>query len=130
MALAKPEPGLVFRYNYLWGREAKKGRVASKERPACLAMATDDDVGPRVVLILPIRHGKPRDGDIGVEIPPNVRRRLGLDDEPCRVIVSHSNVDDWPSPDISHLPGQPKIFSYGFLPSGLFETIKTTFLQH
>jgi hypothetical protein len=130
MALPEPEPGLVFRYNYLWSREAKRGRVASKERPACLAMATDSDIEPRAILILPITHSKPVEGDIGVEIPANVRRSLGLDDQRCWVIVSDSNVDEWPSPDILPLPRNPRVFAYGVLPPRLFDKIKTEFLRH
>ena len=33
MSLPKPVPGLVLRYNYLWGDEAATGQIeASKER--------------------------------------------------------------------------------------------------
>jgi len=81
MSYPKPEPGLVFRYDYLWKREAKAGRSTSKDRPACLVVVTDSSVDPRVVVILPITHSRPFGGSVGVEIPPVVRRNLDLDDQ-------------------------------------------------
>ena len=130
MALPEAEPGLVFRYDYVWTRETERNRAAGKDRPACIAIATDDDVDPQLAVILPITHSKPRGGAIGVEIPPRVRRNLGLDDEPCWVIVSEANIDDWPNAGISPLPGKPRVFAYVVLPGRLFETIKAEFLKH
>ena len=124
------EPGLVFRYDYVWGREARHGREAGKDRPACIAIATDSDIEPQLVIILPITHSKPTARDAGVEIPPLVRRKLGLDDEPCWVIVSDANIDDWPNAGISPLPGSARAFAYGYLPDLLFEKIKIEFLKH
>jgi len=129
MPLPEPEPGLVFRYDYLWGRVAREGRETSKDRPACVAVATDSNIDPRLVIILPITHSKPSGRDAGVEIPLRVRRYLGLDDEPCWVIVTNANVDDWPNPGIAALPGKPKVFAYGYLPASLFEKIKAEFLR-
>ena len=128
MALPEPEPGLVFRYDYVWAREARRGDTTGKERPACVAVATDSDIDPRLVLILPISHSRPTGKDVGVEIPAAVRRQLGLDDEPCWVIVSDSNVDDWPNPGITPLPGKSGVFAYGMLPPRLFERIKIALL--
>src|SRR5215467_3468122 len=110
MKFPKAEPGLVFRYDYLWSREAKRGRSTSKDRPACVAVATDVETDPQLVMILPITHSKPTGTTAGVEIPAGVRRMLGLDDEPCWVVVSEHNIDDWPSPGIARLPGRRKTF--------------------
>src|SRR5690242_21182694 len=70
MSYPKPEPGLVFRYDYLWQREANAGRSTSKDRPACLVVVTDSSVDPRVVVILPITHSRPFGGSVGVEYLP------------------------------------------------------------
>jgi len=129
MALPAARPGLVFRYDFLWNWEARQGRHTGKERPACVAMATDGDTDPQVVVILPITHRKPQGQVVGVDIPPSVRRKLGLEDEPCWVVVSEHNIDEWPPAGIAPLPGTKTIFAYGTLPSGLFEKVKTEFLK-
>jgi len=128
MPLPEPTPGLVFRYDYLWSREAGKGRDQGKERPACLVAATDSMIVPRYVVILPITHTRPEREADAVEIPPRVRRTIGLDDEPCWIIVSEHNVDEWPNGGLAPLPGQPGVFAYGFIPPGLFARVKASFL--
>jgi hypothetical protein len=124
------EPGLVFRYDFLWRREVRQGRSAGKERPACVAVATDAEIDPQVVVILPITHSKPSGATVGIEIPPSIRRAFGLDSEPCWVIVSEFNIDEWPPPGIAPLPGRKQVFAYGVLPDALFERIKAEFLKH
>ena len=129
MPLPEPKPGLVVRYDYLWTREAAAGRDQGKERPACLVAATDSLASPRFVVILPITHTPPDKGTVGVEIPPKVRQAIGLDDAPSWVIVSEHNVDEWPNGGLAPLPGRPGVFSYGFIPPGLFAQVKAKFLE-
>lgn len=129
MALPEPTPGLVIRYDYLWNAEAKEGRLQGKDRPACLVVANDPSAEARFAVILPITHARPSRGSVGVEIPLRVRAAMGLDDEPCWVIVSEYNVDEWPNAGLRPLPGRPRTFSYGFLPPRLFADIKATFLE-
>jgi hypothetical protein len=45
------------------------------------------------------------------------------------VIVSEHNVDEWPNGGLAALPGQPGVFSYGFIPPGLFAQVKARFLE-
>jgi len=127
--LPEPRPGLVIRYDYLWGREAAAGRDQGKERPACLVAASDPTASPRFVVILPIMHTRPDMDTVGVAIPANVRRALGLDEAPSWVIVSEHNVDEWPNSGVAPLPGQPGVFSCGFIPPGLFAQVKARFLE-
>jgi hypothetical protein len=127
--LPEPRPGLVIRYDYLWSREAAAGRDQGKERPACLVAATDPTTSPRFVVILPITHTRPDKDTVGVEIPARVRKALGLDDAPSWVIVSEHNVDEWPNGGLAPLPGRPGVFSYGFVPPGLFAQVKAKFLE-
>lgn len=128
MALPEPKPGLVIRYDYLWNREAASGRDHGKNRPACLVAASDSNAKPRFVVILPITHSAPTGDTIGIAVPPRVRQALGLDEEPCWVIVSEHNIDEWPNGGLHPLPGRLGEFSYGFIPPGLFAQIKTKFL--
>lgn len=129
MALPEPKPGLVIRYDYLWTRDAARGRTQGKDRPACLVVASDAAAAPRFVVILPITHTRPIGDVVGLEIPPKVRRAIGLDDAPSWVIVSEHNVDEWPNGGLSPVPGRPGEFSYGFIPPSLFAQIKARFLD-
>jgi hypothetical protein len=126
VALPGPRPGLVVRYDYLWSREAVASRGQGTARPACLVVATDPATSPRFVVILPITHTRPGKGTVGVEVPARVREALGLDEAPSWVIVSEHNVDEWPN---GALPGRPGVFSYGFIPPGLFARVKARFLE-
>ncbi len=126
MALPEPRPGLVFRYDYLWSREAKSGR--DKERPACLVAASDSTINPRFVVILRITHTPSLDDTVGIEIPPRVRQSIGLDDAPCWVVISEHNIDEWPNDGLAPLPGRPGVFGYGFIPPSLFTQIKERFI--
>lgn len=129
MPLPDPKPGLVIRYDYLWTHEAAAGVDQGKTRPACLVAAADPALRPRFVVLLPITHTPPSGDMAGIEIPPRVKQAIGLDDPPSWVIVSEHNVDEWPNGGLSPLPGQPGVFSYGFIPPGLFSLIKARFLE-
>jgi hypothetical protein len=129
LPLPDPKPGLVVRYDYLWAHEAVAGRDQGKDRPTCLLAATDDAARPRYVVLLPITHSPPAGETVGIEIPAKVKHAIGLDDEPSWVIVSEHNIDEWPNGGLSSLPGRPDVFSYGFLPPGLFARIKASFLD-
>src|SRR4030095_6214398 len=114
--------------------EPGRGREQGKDRPTCLVAATEPAASPRFVVILPITHTPP-DSDtpdgktVGVEIPAKVRAALGLEDAPSWVIVSEHNVDEWPNAGLAPLPGRPGVFSYGFIPPGLFAQVKAKFLE-
>jgi hypothetical protein len=129
VALPDPKPGLVVRYDYFWSHEAAAGRDQGKSRPTCLVAASDSLTKPRYVVLLPITHSPPDAGTIGIEIPAKVKRVIGLDDIPSWIIVSEHNIDEWPNGGLSPLPGKPEMFSYGFIPPGLFVQIKTRFLE-
>jgi hypothetical protein len=129
VALPDPKPGLIVRYDDLWSREATAGRDQGKDRPTCLVAASDSLTKPRYVVLLPITHSPPDAGAVGIEIPAKVKQALSLDDAPSWVIVSEHNIDEWPNAGLSPIPGRPGVFSYGFIPPGLFAQIKTKFLE-
>jgi PemK-like, MazF-like toxin of type II toxin-antitoxin system len=128
VALPEPKPGLIIRYDYLWTREAAAGRDQGKDRPACLVVASDSTASPRFVVILPITHAPPDPDTVAIEISPKVREAIGLDEAPSWVVVSEHNVDEWPN-GVTSIPGRPGVFSYGFIPPGLFAQIKAKFLE-
>lgn len=129
MAFPEPKPGLIVRYGYLWTHEAAAGREQGKDRPACLVAATDGQVRPRYVVLLPITHTPPSGDTVGIEIPEGVKQALDLDDAPSWVIVSEHNVDEWPNGGLSSVPGRSGELAYGFIPPGLFARIKVSFLD-
>jgi hypothetical protein len=129
VALPDPKPGLIVRCDYLWSHEAAAGRDQGKDRPTCVVAASDSLKAPRFVVLLPITHSPPDIPTIGIEIPARVKRALGLDDAPSWVIVSEHNIDTWPNAGLSPIPGRPQMFSYGFIPPGLFALIKARFLE-
>lgn len=129
MALPDPKPGLIVRCDYLWSHEAAAGRDQGKDRPTCLVAASDSLTKPRYVVLLPVTHSPPDANSVGVEIPRKVKQALGLDDAPSWVIVSEHNIDEWPNAGLSPIPGRPDVFSYGFIPPGLFAQIKLKFLE-
>jgi hypothetical protein len=127
--LPEPKPGLVVRYDYLWIDQAARGRDQGNDRPACIVAASDSASTPRFVVLLPITRTPPSGNTVGIAIPPRVRQAIGLDDAPSWVIVSEHNVDEWPNGGLAPIPGRPGIFSYGFIPPGLFAVIKAKFLE-
>jgi len=129
VALPEPKPGLVIRYDYLWLREARAGRQQGKDRPACVVAATDSGASPRFIVLLQITHSPPDSGAVALEIPIKVCRALGLDEARSWIVVSEYNVDEWPNAGVVPIPGNPGVFSYGFIPPGLFAQIKVGFLD-
>ena len=80
--------------------------------------------------MLPISHTPPADPNLAVEIPALVKRRLRLDDERSWVVLTEANRFVWPGPDLRPLtPGDLGSVSYGPLPFGLFEKIRTRLID-
>jgi|SRR6516165_4935128 hypothetical protein len=83
MPIPNPEPGLVISYAYLWHHEHEAGREEGrKDRPSVIVLVIEREAdGATIVTVLPITHSPPADQNSAVEIPPPVKRHLGLDDE-------------------------------------------------
>ena len=118
-----PGAGTVIRYAYLWSHEARVGRTeGSKDRPAALVVAKRAADGQCVVV--PITHREPEPPSVGVEIPPALRERLGLDDERQWVVLTDVNTFRWPGPDLREVPGRdPATFVYGTLTKAFFRDV-------
>ncbi len=129
MSLPTPEPGLVIRYSYLWLREHREGREeGTKDRPCAIILATrvhDDD---RQVLVVPVTHSPPENPGAALELPPTVKQHLGLDAERSWVVLSESNLFDWPGPDLRRIGDRDdSSVAYGFLPPRLFAELRRKF---
>lgn len=130
MPLPVPEAGLVICYEFLWSNEAASGETGgAKKRPAVIVIAAKNQSGQTVTVVVPITHSPPRDPALAIEIPPRVKRHLGLDDQRSWAILDELNEFIWPGLDIYPIPGRrPGQFAYGFLPPALFKQIKNKIL--
>lgn len=125
MGFPVPEAGLVISYSYLWQHEAAAGRVeGNKNRPCAIILVVQEEAGKgQKVTVAPITHSPPTNPDHAIEIPPAVKRHLGLDELPSWIIVNDFNVFAWPGFDLRQVPMKPGQFDYGFLPPHLFNQV-------
>jgi hypothetical protein len=119
-------PGLVIRYAYLWADEHDAGREeGAKDRPAAVVVAHTDRNGQLVVVVLPVTHSAPSDPTEAIEIPPDTKRRLGLDGDRSWIVLTEMNVFPWPGPDVRPVPGKgPSSIGYGQLPGNFFHAVR------
>lgn len=110
--------GQVVLYEYLWAREAESGQLhGRKERPCSVVISTTDRNGGVRLFLAPVTHSPPADPDDAVEIPAEVKRRLGLDDAVSWVVLSELNTTLVPAPEFRMTPDRQ--WAFGYLPHGL-----------
>jgi hypothetical protein len=63
------------------------------------------------------------------EIPPAIKRHLGLDDQPSWIVLDDFNVFAWPGYDLRPVAGQKDGYHYGLLPPRMFEGIVRKFSE-
>jgi PemK-like, MazF-like toxin of type II toxin-antitoxin system len=120
---------LVIRYAYLWYREHEQGRdYGTKGRPCVVIVAVETEERETVVTVVPITHLAPEVDDEAVAVPAATAERLGLDERPSWIVVREVSRFVWPGPDLEPVPGERGRFDHGFLPPGLYETMKAKLL--
>ena len=131
MALPTPEPGLVISYAYLWHDQRRSGaREGRKARPCAIVVAATDEDGDIRVYVAPITHSKPDDPH-AVEVPPSIKRRLGLDAAPSWIVTGELNRFIWPGYDLHPIArDKPDTFAWGFLPTEVFAAVKRGIAAH
>lgn len=128
MSVPSPESGLVIHYDYLWAYEAQRGLEYGRYARPCLIIAVmPQKDGPSTVLVAPITHCEPDPDTAAVELHAATRARLGLDGEPCWIILDEINAFDWPGPDLRQ--NKQGDFSYGMVPPAVLEAAKQGLLQ-
>jgi len=123
MAIPTPEPGLVIAYAYLWHHEHLAGQEEGrKDRPSVIVLTAVNDSGSPIVTVMPITHRPPDNPRWAVEIPPPVKRHLGLDDARSWIVVAEGNRFVWPGFDLRTASGADR-YDYGFLPPRFFNQV-------
>ncbi|HEV2301911.1 MAG TPA: hypothetical protein VGR91_10120 [Stellaceae bacterium] len=126
MALPKtPFPGMVVRYSFLWSSDARVGEVEGRmDRPCVVITAIRREADGRYrVRVLPITH-RPSEPDRSIEIPPKVKRHLGLDADASWVVLDEVNEFVWPGVDLRPISrSRPGVWTFGVVPIELFEEI-------
>lgn len=75
-----PRVGDVWRYPFLWSREAASGETEGrKPRPVALILVTRTAAGETEVLMAPITTQPPTADAFALEVPDIEKRRAGLD---------------------------------------------------
>lgn len=76
-----------------------------------------------------VTHTPPESPDTAQELPPAVKHHLGLDAERSWVVLSESNLFEWPGPDLRRLGDRDdSSVAYGFLPPRFFAALRRRFL--
>jgi hypothetical protein len=113
-----------------WLREHREGREeGTKDRPCAIILATRYHEGETQVLVVPVTHSTPADNTDALELPPNVKRHLGLNAARSWAVLSESNLFDWPGPDLRRVGDRDdSSVAYGLLPPKLFAELRRRFL--
>jgi hypothetical protein len=130
LAIPTPEPGLVLNYAYLWHEEFRAGQEEGrKNRPTVIVLcATQSEDQATIVTVLPITHAAPKNEREAVEIPPAIKKHLGLDDDRSWIIITEGNEFVWPGFDLRKVPNKDA-YDYGFLPPRFFEKVRNAFVE-
>lgn len=133
MKLPPPEVGMVIRYSYLWSDEQTIGREeGAKDRPALvLAVAVLTDSGRTEVMVLAITHTPPRRASDAVVLPVELKRAIGLDQQPAWIVTTEANAFVWPGPDLRPVKGKsPPSPTYGRVPAALLRDVALSYLAN
>jgi hypothetical protein len=129
LALPDPHPGLVICYSYLWASEHRTGQEEGlKDRPCVIVVARHVVADRVLVTVVPITHTPSADPQAAIEIPPQIKARLGLDAQSSWIVVSEVNVFVWPGPDLRVAGSQPPRFDCGVLPPNFFRKVRDQLL--
>ena len=130
MPLPKPQLGLVISYAYLWHHEHQTGQEEGlKDRPCVIVLAVDRGDEVTMVTVVPITHSAPTDANLAIELPPAVKRHLGLDAERSWVMLHEGNRFAWPGYDLRPVSRALDRYDYGLLPPRLFISLVERFMS-
>lgn len=92
---APPAVGDVWRYPFLWSREAARGETEGRKvRPVAMTLLTRNAAGETEVLMVPITSQAPGGSPFAMEVPDIEKRRAGLDQHVrLWVVTDEANID-------------------------------------
>jgi hypothetical protein len=126
----KAPVGSLLAYEYLWSSQAVARKDGGKTYPVAIVVAREVSGPFELAYAVAISHSAPREGDRALEVPPRLKRHLGLDVRPSWVYTDELNVFAWPGPDLrpaerlSSLPQARGTCVIGHLPSDWFADLK------
>jgi hypothetical protein len=93
-AVADPQPGDLWRYDYLWHWQAMRGESEGrKTRPVTFVTTIQTPDRRRHLFILPLTTKAPGPDRLAIPIPPLERRRASLTQSPVWLLVDEYNHD-------------------------------------
>jgi hypothetical protein len=95
-----PPVGFVIAYEFLWESQAGDREDGAKTYPAGVVMARKVEASATIAYVLGISHRQPQPGERALQLPPKLKRYLGLDEEPSWIYTDQLNVFTWPGPDL------------------------------
>jgi hypothetical protein len=92
---AELKSGVIFRYPFLWERQARAGETEGrKDRPTVVGLRIAAADGQDSLFLFPITSQQPPKGSFAVEIPDAEKRNAGLDaDKRLWVVFDEGNHD-------------------------------------
>ncbi len=125
MGLPNPTPGLVISYAYLWRDEALRGQgEGRKDRPCVIVLSVQTEIGETIVTVVPVTHSPPSHPESALEIPPQTKKRLGLDTQRSWMIAADLNRFVWPGVDLPAIKRGSADYAYGELPEALYRQLR------
>jgi mRNA-degrading endonuclease toxin of MazEF toxin-antitoxin module len=112
----------VISYAYLWRHEHNRGQdEGRKDRPCVVVLAVDRPSGKAArVTVAAITHTPPGSESVSLEVPPSVKRHLGLDEARSWIVLDEVNQFDWPGFDLRPISARDGARAYGFIPPNLY----------
>ncbi len=121
----EPRIGEVVPYSFLWAHESALGEESGRKLRPCVIVVAVRRIGADAlrVAVAPITTQNFRGREL-VELPPAVKRQLGLDDRQSWVVCDEINQFEWPGFDLGLTPA--KTNSFGFLPPALLKKVRAS----
>lgn len=90
-----PRQGSVIHYSCLWSHEHKKGNTEDKKDRPCIVIRA---LSTGVCAVAPVIHRK-TEGTTRIEVPSEIKRQLGFDEDQSWSVASELNRVTWPGID-------------------------------
>ena len=117
----------MVRFDFLWKEEEEQGHIdGKKDRPCAIILATKPNAeGAQEVILGPITHSPPHEGETGMEIPEKLAHHLKLDDDQSWVKTHQVNTVAWERDRLPYgiVPAHKGEWIFGKLPQSFAKKI-------